>query len=99
MAVVVKCRSGAYREGTRKADGSPAGGRTSLPDGKESHDAGIRAGPDRHPAAPDRGAPSISGVVYAEDVSGPYDTIAFARQDPGADDLQGMLEQIRQLLG
>lgn len=42
---------------------------------------------------------AISGIVYAEDVSGPYDTIAFARQDPGADDLQGMLEQIRQLPG
>ena len=25
--------------------------------------------------------PSHLGVVYAEDVSGPYDTIAFARQD------------------
>lgn len=42
---------------------------------------------------------AISGIVYAEDVSGPYDTIAFARQDPGAGDLQGMLKQIRQLPG
>lgn len=41
---------------------------------------------------------AISGIVYAEDVSGPYDTIALVRQDP-ADDLQGMLRQIRQLPG
>jgi hypothetical protein len=42
---------------------------------------------------------AISGIVFAEDVSGPYDALALARQDPGADDLQGMLEQIRQLPG
>jgi hypothetical protein len=41
----------------------------------------------------------ISGIVFAEDVTGPYDALALARHDPGADDLQGTLEQIRQLPG
>ena len=42
---------------------------------------------------------AISGIVFAQDVSGPYDTIALARQDPGADDLQGLLERVRRLPG
>ena len=42
---------------------------------------------------------AISGIVFAEDVTGPYDALALASQDPGADDLQGMLEQVRQLPG
>jgi hypothetical protein len=42
---------------------------------------------------------AISGIVFAEDVSGPYDALALARQDPAADDLQAMLERIRQLPG
>jgi hypothetical protein len=42
---------------------------------------------------------AISGIVFAEDVTGPYDTIALAQEDPGTDDLQGMLEQVRQLPG
>ena len=32
-------------------------------------------------------------------MTGPYDALALASQDPGAEDLQGMLEQVRQLPG
>ena len=42
---------------------------------------------------------AISGIVFAEDVTGPYDALALANQESGAEDLQGMLEQVRQLPG
>jgi hypothetical protein len=42
---------------------------------------------------------AISGIVFAEDVTGPYDALALANQETGAEDLQGMLEQVRQLPG
>jgi Lrp/AsnC ligand binding domain len=40
---------------------------------------------------------TLPGIVFAEDVSGPYDALALARAD--GDGFQGVLEQIRGLPG
>ena len=50
----------------------------------------------RHVAAHLR---TLPGIVFAEDVSGPYDALALARSDPDGDGFQGVLEQIRGLPG
>jgi hypothetical protein len=43
---------------------------------------------------------AIPGVVFAEDVQGPYDAIAFARYDASAGTtLQWVLEEVRSLPG
>ncbi len=42
---------------------------------------------------------TLPGIVFAEDVSGPYDALALARSDPDGDGFQGVLEQIRGLPG
>jgi hypothetical protein len=42
---------------------------------------------------------AIPGVVFAEDVRGPYDAIALARFDAEGTTLQRMLDQVRSLPG
>jgi hypothetical protein len=42
---------------------------------------------------------TLPGIVFAEDVSGPYDALAIARSDPDGDGFQGVLDQIRTLPG
>jgi hypothetical protein len=42
---------------------------------------------------------AIPGVVFAEDVRGPYDAIALARFDAEGTTLQWMLDQVRSLPG
>ena len=42
---------------------------------------------------------SLPGVVYAEDVSGPYDALALARSDPDGAGFDGVLDRIRMLPG
>lgn len=41
----------------------------------------------------------VPGIVFAEDVRGPYDALALVRSDPSGDAFQRILEQIRQLPG
>lgn len=41
----------------------------------------------------------LPGVVFAEDVSGPYDALALARSDPDGIGLDGVLDTIRALPG
>jgi hypothetical protein len=41
----------------------------------------------------------VPGVVFAEDVRGPYDALAVARPDGTGETLQGILERIRALPG
>jgi len=42
---------------------------------------------------------NVPGVVFAEDVSGPYDALALARPDRDGHGLEDILEQIRDLPG
>jgi Lrp/AsnC ligand binding domain len=42
---------------------------------------------------------TLPGVVFAEDVSGPYDALALARSDPDGIGFDGVLETIRALPG
>src|SRR5262245_29558743 len=42
---------------------------------------------------------TLPGVVYAEDVSGPYDALALARSDADGDGFDGVLDRIRMLPG
>lgn len=42
---------------------------------------------------------SLPGVVYAEDVSGPYDALALAGSDPDGAGFDGVLDRIRRLPG
>jgi hypothetical protein len=42
---------------------------------------------------------TLPGVVYAEDVSGPYDALALARSDPDGIGFDGVLETIRAMPG
>jgi hypothetical protein len=42
---------------------------------------------------------SLPGVVFAEDVSGPYDALALARSDPDGSGFDGVLGRIRGLPG
>lgn len=41
----------------------------------------------------------LPGVVFAEDVSGPYDALALARSDPDGIGFDGVLDTIRALPG
>jgi Lrp/AsnC ligand binding domain len=41
----------------------------------------------------------VPGIVFAEDVRGPYDALALARSDAMGDTFQAILEQIRDLPG
>ncbi len=41
----------------------------------------------------------VPGIVFAEDVRGPYDALALARSDVSGDTFQRILEQIRGLPG
>jgi hypothetical protein len=42
---------------------------------------------------------TLPGVVFAEDVSGPYDALALARSDPDGVGFDGVLQAIRALPG
>ena len=42
---------------------------------------------------------TLPGVVYAEDVSGPYDALALARSGPDGVGFDGVLDEIRALPG
>ena len=42
---------------------------------------------------------TLPGVVFAEDVSGPYDALALARSDPDGTGFDGVLDRIRSLPG
>jgi Lrp/AsnC ligand binding domain len=42
---------------------------------------------------------TVPGVVFAEDVSGPYDALALARLDGAGHGLDDILEEIRDLPG
>jgi hypothetical protein len=42
---------------------------------------------------------TLPGVVYAEDVSGPYDALALARSDPDGIGFDRVLETIRAVPG
>jgi hypothetical protein len=46
-----------------------------------------------------RSLQAVPGVVFAQDVSGPYDALALARSDGTDDALQGILAKIRKLPG
>jgi len=41
----------------------------------------------------------VPGIVFAEDVRGPYDALAFARSDVMGDAFETILDQIRGLPG
>jgi hypothetical protein len=41
----------------------------------------------------------VPGIVFAEDVRGPYDALALARSDAGGDSFQAIVDQIRGLPG
>ena len=41
----------------------------------------------------------VPGIVFAEDVRGPYDALALARSDVGGDTFQAIVDQIRGLPG
>ena len=41
----------------------------------------------------------VPGIVFAEDVRGPYDALALVRSDPSGETFQRALDQIRQLPG
>ena len=41
----------------------------------------------------------VPGIVFAEDVRGPYDALALVRSDSSGEAFQRALEQIRQLPG
>jgi len=41
----------------------------------------------------------LPGVVFAEDVRGPYDALALVRSDVGGDTFQAIVDQIRGLPG
>jgi hypothetical protein len=42
---------------------------------------------------------AVPGVLFAEDVSGPYDALALAGSDPAGRALEGILGRIRELPG
>jgi len=42
---------------------------------------------------------TLPGVVFAEDVSGPYDALALARSDPDGAGFDGVLDRVRSLPG
>jgi len=46
-----------------------------------------------------RSVRDVRGVVFAEDVSGPYDALALAQPDEGGQGLEDVLERIRELPG
>jgi hypothetical protein len=41
----------------------------------------------------------VPGIVFAEDVRGPYDALALVRSDAGGDTFQAIVDQIRGLPG
>jgi len=41
----------------------------------------------------------VPGIVFAEDVRGPYDALALVRSDVGGDTFQAIVDQIRGLPG
>ena len=41
----------------------------------------------------------VPGIVFAEDVRGPYDALAFVRADAGGDSFEAIVDQIRGLPG
>ena len=41
----------------------------------------------------------VPGIVFAEDVRGPYDALALVRADAGGDTFQAIVDQIRGLPG
>jgi hypothetical protein len=41
----------------------------------------------------------VPGIVFAEDVRGPYDALALARSDASGDTFQAIVDQIRGLPG
>jgi hypothetical protein len=41
----------------------------------------------------------IPGIVFAEDVRGPYDALALVRSDAGGDSFQAIVDQVRRLPG
>ena len=41
----------------------------------------------------------VPGIVFAEDVRGPYDALALVRSDVGGDAFQSIVDQIRGLPG
>ena len=42
---------------------------------------------------------ALPGIVFAEDVRGPYDALALVRSDAGGDTFQAIVDQIRGLPG
>jgi hypothetical protein len=57
----------------------------------------IQTVPRTEPIA--RSLRDVRGVVFAEDVSGPYDALALAEPDGTAQGLEDILERIRELPG
>jgi hypothetical protein len=41
----------------------------------------------------------VPGIVFAEDVRGPYDALALVRSDAGGDSFEAIVDQIRGLPG
>ena len=41
----------------------------------------------------------VPGIVFAEDVRGPYDALALVRSDAGGDTFESIVDQIRGLPG
>jgi hypothetical protein len=54
---------------------------------------------DQHAHGIARRLRTVNGVVFAEDVRGPYDALALARPDGDGQTLEGIVERIRTFPG